>query len=290
MAAREGSFVAKRVRFVAFLRRGGGRRVLVGMSTVSRLFLILLFCSPAWLAASTPLDHVRRARALLGGETWAQLLRVENVATESVYPEIVYALVFELGGLLWFYTDTDGTQSFSLHRDNLAAEKADFAPLLRAIDPGFVAHTVLDEDVVVAGISAEQPLPNGCLIESYAALRERALRGEIILGSRLLSYHVEGRRIGHTVLVYETPQGPRVIDPVAPDKARRVKRRMAGDAVEIARWLQPEATIARARWVPVLSALEAPMLAALGTPPVSQATDAGASSRKIRSSSQLVGS
>lgn len=259
------------------------------MFPLSRLLLILLLGSPAWLSAASPLDHVRRARALLGAETWARMVRVENAGPSRLYPETVYALVFELGGLLWFYTDTDGTQSFSLHRDNLAAEKADFAPLLRDIDPGFVTHTLLEEDAAERGPAGEGPLPNGCLIESYAALRERARRGEIILGSRLLSYHVEGRRVGHTVLVYDTPGGPRVIDPATPDKTRRVKRRMAGDALEIARWLQPEAAVARARWVPVRSTLEAPLLAAIGrTPPPAGAEEM--SSRKIRDSSQLVGS
>ncbi len=234
------------------------------MFPLSRLLLILSLWAPAWLGAATPLDHVRRARALLGAETWARVVRVENAAPASVYPKTVYALVFELGGLLWFYTDTDGTQSFSLHRHNLAAEKADFAPLLRDIEPGFVAHTILPDDAEEAEAKAEGfPLPHGCLIESYAMLRERAQRGESIGQSRLLSYHVEGRRIGHTVLLYETARGPRVIDPEAPDRPRRVKRRIAHDAVEVARSLRPDVAIAQARWLPVHSALEGPLLAQL---------------------------
>lgn len=256
------------------------------MFPLSRLLLILLLWFPSWLAAATPLDHVRRARTLLGAETWARVVRVENAAPSSVYPKIVYALVFELGGLLWFYTDSDGTQSFSLHRHNLAAEKADFAPLLRDIEPGFVAHAILPDDASEpeAGVDGLS-LPNGCLIESYAMLRQRALRGDAILQSRLLSYHVEGRRIGHTVLVYETPRGLLLIDPAAPDKARRVKRRIAHDAVEVARSLQPEAVIAQARWVPVLSALEGPLLAQLGRTDLAEGP-----SRRIRDSSQVAGS
>ena len=46
---------------------------------------------------------------------------------------ILHALVFELAGMLWFYTAEDGTQSFSLRIDRLDAEKADFGPMLRDI-------------------------------------------------------------------------------------------------------------------------------------------------------------
>ncbi len=204
---------------------------------------------------------------MLGEETWSRIVEVENTNRESVYPSSLHALVFELGGILWFYSDTDGTQSFSLHRNNLAAEKADFAPLLRAIETGFSNHAILGDEEIAAlpplGAS-EAPLPNGCFIDSYAALRGRVAQGELILGARLLSFYVGGRRAGHTVLTYETPRGLFVLDPAAGQKPKRVDREKGEDALAIARSLVPGVPIVQARWVPALVRIEGPLLAAVG--------------------------
>ena len=244
--------------------------------------------------ASTPLDHVRRARALLGTETWARIVQVENTNARSVYPPTVYGLVFELGGLLWFYTDTDGTQSFSLHRNNLAVEKADFAPLLRDIEPGFANHSILEEsDPSATPARGKEPLPNGCLIESYAALRERAASGELILRARLLSYYVRGRRAGHTVLAYETPAGLHVIDPAVSERPRKVKQPSNDDPLVLARKIERGRAIAEARWLPTISALEGPLVVAIGQTAKTAKVEGGSdlrSSRQMRYSSQLAGS
>ncbi len=199
---------------------------------------------------------------MIGEETWSRIVEVENTNAESVYPSSLHALVFELGGILWFYTDTDGTQSFSLHQNNLAAEKEDFGPMLRAIEPGFTKHVTLTEDELAAlPAPADGPLPNGCFIDSYAALRERVARGELILGARLMSFYAPGRRAGHTVLTYETPRGHFVLDPSASAKPKRVDRRHAGDPLAIARALVPDVAIEEARWVPALRQIEMPLLA-----------------------------
>jgi len=218
------------------------------------------------LRAASPLEDARRARALLGPGKWARVIRVENAAVRSAYPREVFALVFELGGILWFYTDADGTQSFSLHRNNLAAEKADFGPLLRDIEPGFARYEVLPAVMDDSGTAARrgEDLPNGCFVESYAALRERVARGELIVRAQLLSYYVDlgGRRLGHTVLTYETPGGAFVLDPLASSKrARRVGRRLTGDALELAQVLRPDLTVARAVWVPAALPAAASLLA-----------------------------
>ncbi len=199
---------------------------------------------------------------MIGEETWSRIVEVENTNADSVYPSSLHALVFELGGILWFYTDTDGTQSFSLHQNNLAAEKEDFGAMLRAIEPGFTKHAILAEDDLAAlPAPADESLPNGCFIESYAALRERVARGELILSARLMSFYAVGRRAGHTVLTYETPRGYFVLDPSASSKPKRVDRRKAVDPLAIARALVPDVSIEEARWVPTLRQIEMPLLA-----------------------------
>jgi hypothetical protein len=228
---------------------------------VHRLTLALvLLAFPLTGFSAGSLEHARRARELIGRETWSRIIRIHNTNARSAYPAEVCALVFELGGVLWFYTDTDGTQSFSLHLNNLAAEKNNFAPLLRDIEPGFASFAAIAETEEPAGdASAAGRLPNGCFIESYAALRAQARRGELILKARLLSYYVTrgGRPLGHTVLAYETPRGDFVLDPANPEKPIPVKRKVADDPMALACHLRPDLRIARARWAPMATSLAA---------------------------------
>ena len=155
--------------------------------------------------ADHSLVNARRAQALLGSDVWSEVIRIENDARNSRYPRSLHALVFELAGILWFYTEADGTQSFSLHQGQLAAEKANYAPLLRDIEPGFTRWTAVAADVAAGNsLPPEAPLPNGCFIESYAALRMLVARGVPVREPRLLSYYAQGkvRQAGHTVLAY----------------------------------------------------------------------------------------
>jgi hypothetical protein len=216
-----------------------------------RCLLLALLLRGA-LGAATPLESARRAQALLGPETWSRVIRVENTAARSPYPATVYALVFETAGLLWFYTATDGTQSLSLHPDRLVAEKADLAPLLADIDPGFTRWAVVAETAGEISRADGAALPNGCFVESLAALRDRVRRGEPIERARLLSCYFDtpaGRR-GHTVLTYETPRGLYLLDPERSAQPRRVPRVWADDAEALAAAALPGARVARARWVP----------------------------------------
>jgi hypothetical protein len=208
------------------------------------IFLLLLF-APARAADS--LDHARQARQLLGPETWARVIRIENEGRSRRYPRIVHALVFELAGILWFYTDTDGTQSFSLHRNNLEAEKADFAPLLRDIEPGFTRWTV--ESAGSASLSSER-LPNGCFIESVAALRHELAAGSPVQRPRLLSFYQHDNTAGHTVLVFEAGGRTCVIDADPPFRTHRFPARLTGEPLELARLLGGS-RVATARWVPI---------------------------------------
>lgn len=186
---------------------------------------------------------------MIGEATWARVLRIENTGATIRYPAVVYALAFEVGGLLWFYTDREGTQSLSLHRDHLAAEKADLAPLLQAIHPGFTAHAVLTEPARWGWF--EGRLPNACFLESYAALRWRIDRGEPVREARLLSYYADraGQRYGHTVLVYDTPRGTFVLDPQA--NGGSLQRPAGTEALAVAHTLWPGESIRTARWIPL---------------------------------------
>ncbi len=214
------------------------------------LFLLVAAASPG---ADLSLLHVRRAQKLLGPEVWSEVIRVENTARRSHYPRTVHALVFELAGLLWFYTDTDGTQSFSLHRGRLAEEKADYAPLLRDIEPGFVRWSVVVDGA--ENFEEQAPgaaLPNGCFIESYAALRRLVAVGATVAEPRLLSYYGKSaqERQGHTVLAYSVPGHVVVIDPLRPDVKRDFPATLAADPKGLARALEGP-VVAAARVLPL---------------------------------------
>ncbi|HEY5227617.1 MAG TPA: hypothetical protein VIJ19_03695, partial [Opitutaceae bacterium] len=135
-----------------------------------------------------PLDNTRRAEAMLGTGVWTRVLQIENVTAGGRYPRNVYALVFELSGILWFYTDLDGTQSLSTHLGTVDSDKENLGPLLLQIDPGFVRWAVL------AAGEGMRPgrgrIPNGCFIESVALLRRRLESGMEAQQARLLSYYV----------------------------------------------------------------------------------------------------
>jgi hypothetical protein len=215
------------------------------------LLLLTLLVFATALRADPSLDQVRRAQSLLGPDIWSQVIRVENHARASRYPRILHALVFELAGILWFYTATDGTQSFSLHAGRLAEEKANFSPLLRDIEPGFTRWSVVPADRlprVIPGLA----LRNGCFIESVAGLRERLARGEPMERPRLLSFYANTSSgvHGHTVLAYGHGEHVEVFDPGQPDKRFTFAKAFGPDALALARALEgPE--VVKARYVSI---------------------------------------
>ena len=244
------------------------------------LFLLCGLLLPGLLVGASALENAGRAQAMLGPDTWSRVVRIENTAGRSPYPTVVFALVFEEAGILWFYTDTDGTQSLTLHPDRLVDEKADLAPLLRAIEPGFAAYQVVSSErgqsfrsVAESGprgpfAVAERALPNACFIESLAALRNRVQRGERIARARLLNCYVDtpGGRRGHTVLTYETPRGLFLLDPGRSPEPRLMPPAWADHALALAGAAFPGVNVARARWVPTALPPPAPLLAAVEMP------------------------
>ena len=213
--------------------------------------------------AFASLANARRAEALLGPDVWSRLIRIENTGDTKTYPHTVHALVFELAGILWFYTDVNGTQSFSLYRGRLDADKTDFAPLLADIHEGFSRWTEVPSHVVhvvhvgdVAHPETVTPesglLRNGCFVESVAFLRTRLLVGGEVSRPQLLSFYVNRglRSVGHTVLTFETKENVQVFDPAEPESLRMFRRELASDAVALGSALVG-GMVSRALWVPV---------------------------------------
>ncbi len=208
------------------------------MKTLPRLFsLVVLFLSLSFTAfgADTSRRHALEAQALLGPEVWSRVIRIENDQPSNRHAKTVYGLVFELAGILWFYDEGHGTQSFSLHKGRLTEEKADFAPLLRDIDAGFARWTVVSDRP--GDVPARKSLRNGCFIESVAALRERLALGGEVVRPQLLSYYLESNRglHGHTVLAYETDGHVEIIDSAQAGKRFTYPAPLAQDAMQLAR-------------------------------------------------------
>ncbi|HEY1793505.1 MAG TPA: hypothetical protein VGG34_11355 [Opitutaceae bacterium] len=195
-----------------------------------------------------PLGNARRAEEMLGPGVWTRLIRVTNTNPGRPYPARVHALVFELSGILWFYTDTDGTQSLSTHLGTLERDKADFSPLLPAIDRGFASWRAEDPGRAPPG---EGRIPNGCFIESVSLLRRRLEAGGQASRPRLLSYYVRvaGRVRGHTVLQFMTDSGPMVLDPDAPARPVPITPADVDDAESCVGCLRGD--VFRARWLPL---------------------------------------
>ncbi|MBL9193189.1 MAG: hypothetical protein JNJ82_12620 [Opitutaceae bacterium] len=224
--------------------------------TLSLLLLLVSLLVAAPLKAS--LEDIRHAQALLGPGTWSQLIRIENERPTATYPRKTFALVFEFNGILWFYTARDGTQSLSLFTGRVEKDRNNLHPLLLEIDSGFTRFKVIkDEDYVPA---ANRTLPNGCFLESMAAARVRAARGESLEQAGILLYYAAtGNRIhGHAVLAYKTPGGVYVDDSAGPRSAR-IGENWATSPIELARSYEPDLKdrIVQARLVPVAGAVPA---------------------------------
>jgi len=254
---------AKVTPLVAFVRLRNPTCGYTGVK-ILRYLLVGLLLVPGWLAAETLLESAQRAQAMLGPETWSRVIRIENTAVRSPYPATVYALAFEEAGILWFYTATNGTQSLTLHPDRLAEEKADLLPLLRKIEPGFARWSEMPDTPGENRPPARTALPNGCFVQSLAALRERLQRGERIERARLLSFYFDtpdGKR-GHTVLTFETRHGLYLLDPLRSPEPRRLPRDWADKPDALAEAALPHGRVDSARWVPTAMPLVTGMLAA----------------------------
>jgi len=191
--------------------------------------------------------YAREASDLLGPTLWKRVIRIQNTSAESRYPRSFGALVFEMGGILWFYAATDGTQSLSLMRNHVKEDEGNLGPLLVGIDAGFSCQEIEPADWgMQEGI---QTPPNACFIQSIALFRRELSQGNRVQRARLLSYYVAlptGIK-GHTVLYLEARDGPTIIDPLAWRRPLRVRAKDLGDAKSVAYCLRRD--VAYARWV-----------------------------------------
>jgi hypothetical protein len=206
------------------------------MRAVLLLLCFTFFAAPSGIAGtSTPsgLQSARSAQSLLGPETWSRILQIENSNRSSPYPKTVYALVFQFAGILWFYTEADGTQSFSLYKNRVNEEKADLSVGLRAIEEGFTRFTVMPP--AASATPSRKELPNGCFIESVVSGWKRFAAGEYILEARLLMYYPRSKPSGHCVFVYRTDRGVFVIDSSEAGGPRRVASEWPSTPVALAR-------------------------------------------------------
>jgi len=195
------------------------------------------------------IDYARQASAMLGPTLWKRVIRIENASTRSPYPRTLGAAVFEMGGILWFYTATDGTQSLSLRRGHALQDEQDLGPLLTQIDPGF---TRWQYDSEAPGRDESGPVPpNACFIQSIAILR-RSLSAGIGAGhARLLSYYVAlpTGLMGHTVLYLESGRDQVIIDPLKERRPFIVRTANPADPLCVASCIRRD--VAKARWVAI---------------------------------------
>jgi hypothetical protein len=197
------------------------------------------------------------ARAMLGTDTWARLVLIQNANSGSgwyrgVYPKAVYGVVFEMSGILWFYTDTNGTQSLSLTLGTLETDKAAPGRLFRAIDRGFGRWSWVDEPPS-PWVAAPRRPPNGCFIESVAALYRRLAVGATTASPRLLSYYVDTPtgRLGHTVLLFGAGSGLEAVDFDTSERPVPIPPGLGDDPRSISSFLWGR-TVSSARTLPIL--------------------------------------
>jgi hypothetical protein len=236
----------------------------------SLLAVAFLFGFPLAVAASDGLSNAVAARALLGSSVWSRIARIENTESprefrRSPYLREVYALVFELSGILWFYCDSNGTQSLSLRTASADIDKADPGPLFTAIDHGFTRWAWINDEQSALRVAAAVP-PNACFIESVAALFRRVAAGREVDAPKLLSYYINtpsGWR-GHTVLVFRDGEDLAALDPEFSERAVRLPSILGGD---------PRAWSSYLRGGPVGSA----RTLAIKSPSISVSTDKWAS-------------
>jgi hypothetical protein len=220
------------------------------VASLPRLVLLLILLG-AVLRGQTSLENAVRAQTLLGPEVWSRVITVRNETRISAYPKIVHAVVFELVGVLWFYTDSDGTQSFSRYRGQVESDKDDFGALLRDIEPGFVRWSYATAVAKAPGNG--KPLLNGCFIESVVAWRERLQRGLVTGEPRLLAYYTMTRhgRKGHTVLAYVSGDLLEIFDPARPEKPFVFARSAGENALALARAFDG-GDLEKARFLPLV--------------------------------------
>lgn len=199
-----------------------------------RLFTVGLLLSTSLSAGSR--ESAFQARAMLDPGIWSRVLRIENekVGPQSRYPAEFHGLIVAFEGILWLYTELDGTQSLSRYSGRLAADQANLAPLLRAVDPGLKIFADVTEQP--PGFLEGAP-PYACFLAAVA--RWQRLQREPVppTRARLLAYYTRGESQGHMVLEYWRDDRRFVFDPERPRVEQEMSPRLPEDPLKVARAL-----------------------------------------------------
>ncbi len=188
-----------------------------------------------------PAGAAFRAQALLGPGVWSRVLRITNnhPGKGSHYPAEFYGLIFAFEGMLWLYTELDGTQSLSQLRGRLAADQANPGPLLLAIERGLTTFVDVTGREAVPANFATGPLPHDCFIRCVARWQELLREPNPPERARLLACYVPSIREGHTLMEYWRHGRRFVFDSWAPRWRKTRPWNGSDDPVELARAIFP---------------------------------------------------
>ncbi|AOS44392.1 hypothetical protein Verru16b_01454 [Lacunisphaera limnophila] len=199
------------------------------------VFLLGLLLAVSLRAGS--LESAYQARAMLGADVWSRVVRIENEASGrgSRYPAEFHGLVVAFEGILWLYTEYDGTQSISRYAGRLEQDQADLGPLLQAVEPGLTRF----EDVTAPTPFAilGRPPPYACFPAAVARWQQLQREAKPPARARLLAIYPEGHRQGHMVLEYWREGRRYVFDPARPTVERELSLRLTEDPLKVARAL-----------------------------------------------------
>jgi hypothetical protein len=189
------------------------------------LLLLLAIVGTCFASAADGLSDAVAARRLLGPDVWSRIARIENAPAHGLerrtpYPPTVYALVFEMSDILWFYCDADGPQSLS--RRYGSVEAAAHAP------------------------------PNACFIECIAELRRRSQLGKQTGLPRIFFVYEDTPtgRLGHTLLVFQSGYGLSAIDPDFSSTPKQIPARVGTEVRAISSYVIGRA-VDEARELPI---------------------------------------
>ena len=227
-------------------------------------------------ASSTPsgLSDALLARSMLNPGGWARIARFDNSHPRGAwrgweYPRTVYALVFEFSGVLWLYTDCDGTQSLSRTLHTVARDEANPEPLFRAIEPGIGGWEWVEAPRSPPDSSSPVP-PRACFIESIRAANLRMALGRETREPKLLLYYFDapGGWVGHTVLLFRSGGSLSAIDSENSERPIRLPFYVGNNLRSIASYLggRPVSAV-RTFPVPVLKEASAERWASLPAKP-----------------------
>ncbi len=224
-------FVARCRRLVESRQLWSGRCVFKGMRFLLAALALLALSAPPAQAESRAAAF--RARARLGPDVAARVIRITAAPAANGRPAEFHGLVVAFADILWLYTEADGTQNLSLRRGQLAEDEANLLGLLRQAIPG-VTGFADDTDPAPARANPAGPLPNGCFIACVAhwekLRRERDPPGRV----RLLACYPPSRGSGHMVLEFWRRERCYVFDPDEPGTLRRLPAREGEDPLAVA--------------------------------------------------------